>query len=269
MGGSRQLTLAGAVPEGGVPDSHLEASGVQAVFPQASGNGVRQHGHTVLDFHTGGEVFREGGAVAHGFDRLRVIAGTDGFPVQAVGVLIQLCAQLAHQGLRHLRPAGGQLPDGVYAVLMQQLPGGTAHIQQIAHRQGPDDALPVFPGDHRGGVRLLVVAAQLGKDLVEADAHGEGQPQFFLNAPPKRVRQCPGVAAEQMEGVGDIQPALVDAEGLHQVGVFVIDGVDFFGIYPVQIVMGRQQHQVRAFFLSLPDGFGRLNAKPFGGLVLG
>ena len=52
------------------------------------------------------------------------------------------------------------------------------------------------------------------------------------------VCQGLGITAEEVEGMGDVQPALIDAEGLHQVRVLLVDGVDLFGDLPVQFVVG-------------------------------
>ena len=162
---------------------------------------------------------------------------------------------------------GGQIPDGFHAVLGQQFPGRAPYEQQVSHRQGPDDLLPVFPGNDSGGIRLFIVAAQLGKYLVKAHPYGQGKAQFLPNPVAQGVRQSRGVAAEEVQGAGDIQPALVDAEGLHQVGVLLVDGVDLLGDLPVQGVMGRQQHQARALPPGLPDGLRRLDAVFLGGFI--
>ena len=135
------------------------------------------------------------------------------------------------------------------------------------HRQGPDDRPPVFPGNNGGGVRLFIVTAQLCKDLVEADTYGQGQPQLPFHPLPDGIRQCLGVPAEQVEGVGHVQPAFVDAEGLRQIGIFVINGIDLVGIFPIQLVMGGKQHQIGAFLLGLPDGLGGFDSALLGRLV--
>ena len=72
-----------------------------------------------------------------------------------------------------------------------------------------------------------------------------------------------------MEAAGHIQPALVNAEGLYQVGVFVVQGVDPVGVLPVEGVMRGQQHQTGTLLPGLPDGLRRLDAAAFGRLVLG
>ena len=152
---------------------------------------------------------------------------------------------------------------------MEQLLGGTADVQHGPHRQRPEELTPVLPGDDCGGVRFFIIAAQLGKDLVETDPHGERQPQLPLDPLPQLIRHGPGISAQKVEGMGDVQPTLVDAEGLHQVGIGVVDGVDPPGVLVVEIVVGRQQHQIRALFLGLPDGLRRLDAELFGRFVFG
>ena len=68
--------------------------------------------------------------------------------------------------------------------------------------------------------------------------------------------------------MGHVQPALVDAEGLYQVGVLVVNGVDLPRVLPVEPVVGRQEQQLRALLPRLPDGLRRLDAEALGGVVL-
>lgn len=147
--------------------------------------------------------------------------------------------------------------------------GGAAHEQQVPHRQGPHDVPPVLPRNNGGGVGLFVVAAQLGEHLVEGHAHGDGEPHLLPQAGADVIRQLSGVVAEQVQAAGDVQPALIDAEGLHQVGILPVDGVDTAGVLGVQSVVGRQQDQVRTLLLGLPHRLRRLDAPALGGLVLG
>ena len=69
--------------------------------------------------------------------------------------------------------------------------------------------------------------------------------------------------------MGHVQPALVNAEGLHQVGVLVVDLVDLPGVLVVQAVVRRQEHQAGALLFGLPDSLRRLDAIFFRGLVFG
>ena len=194
---------------------------------------------------------------------------TDGTVLLSVGVVVQLCAVLAHQGLQRFTGKCRQLADGLHAVLPQQLLGGASHPQQVAHRQRPDDALPVVPVDDGGGVGLFVVAAQLGEDLVEADAHGDGQPQLLPQTLAQLVGDGFAVAAEQVHAAGNVQPAFVDAEGLHQISVLAVDGVDLLAVLPVQAVVGRQGNEVGRLLSGLPDGLRRFHTQLLGGLVFG
>lgn len=68
--------------------------------------------------------------------------------------------------------------------------------------------------------------------------------------------------------MGNVQPAFVDAERLHQIGVLIIDCVDPPGVFVISLMVGRQQNQVRAFLPGLPDRFRRLNAVFFCRVIL-
>ena len=72
-----------------------------------------------------------------------------------------------------------------------------------------------------------------------------------------------------MKGAGDVQPALVDAKGLHQVGVLLVKGIYFTGKILVQPVVGGEEDQAGALFLGLPDGLRRLYLEDLGRLVFG
>ena len=269
MGGGREPHLPGHGAELGVSQGHGYAAAVQSLLPQPHGHAIGQHRQTTLYLLPAGEVFGEGGAVSHGFHRLLLARRADGAAVQPVGVLMELKPQLAQQRLQHLGGAGRQLTDGLHTVLVQHPSGGPAHEQQVPHRQGPDDILPVFPADDGGGIGLFIVTAQLGEHLVEGHAHRDGQPQLLPQPPTQSIGNGLGVAAEEVHTAGDVQPALVDAEGLYQIGILLIDGVDPPGVLPVQAVVGRQQYQTGTLLFGLPDGLRRLDAQPLGRLVLG
>ena len=68
---------------------------------------------------------------------------------------------------------------------------------------------------------------------------------------------------------GNVQPALIDTEGLHQIRILAVNFIDDPGEFPVQSVVGRQQDQLRALLPCLPDGLRRLYPKGLGGLVFG
>ena len=151
---------------------------------------------------------------------------------------------------------------------MQQLRGGAAHEQHAFHRQGKEDVPVVVAGDHRGRVRFFVVAAQLGKDLVEGHAHRDGQAQFLPNAAAQLVSDVLA-RAEEVLAAGHVQPALVDAEGLDLVGILGVDGVDAAAVLAVEVSGRADEGEVRAFFERLIDGFGRLDPVLFRLFVFG
>ena len=163
----------------------------------------------------------------------------------------------------------GQISDGVDAQGLE-LPGEFApHIEQIAHRHGPDQGGHGFRGKTGGGVGLLVVAAQLGKHLAEGHPHRHRDAQLRPDPGPDLVRRGFGIHPQQMEGAGQIQIALVDAGGLHQVGVVQKDLIHGPGDPGVGVPVGGDQHQSRAFAPGLPDGLCGLNPFHLGQLILG
>ncbi|SCI76607.1 Uncharacterised protein [uncultured Flavonifractor sp.] len=185
------------------------------------------------------------------------------------GVAVESGALLAQNGHQSLGVEPGQVPDGLDAVAPEHLGRRAAHKEQVGHWQGPEKLAEVFPGNHRGGVRLFVVAAHLGKDLVEGHPHRHGQSGLRLHRLPDAVGNGFPIPAPQVHGASDVQPALVDGEGFHQVGKPVIDGVDNAGVLPVLVPVGREEHQVGALLPGLPDGLGGFHAHGLGWLVLG
>ena len=84
---------------------------------------------------------------------------------------MELKTRLAKKRFQHVRGTLSQLSDSGDAVLPQHALRGFSHKEEVAHRQGKDNFLPVVPADDRGGIRLFIVAAQLGKYLVKRDPH--------------------------------------------------------------------------------------------------
>ena len=189
--------------------------------------------------------------------------------LQTGGVLVELPALLAQQLLQTLPAEGGQVADGVDAVLVQYPGRRPAHEEKVGHRQRPHLFRHVCPGEDGGCVWLFHVAAQLGKNLVERDTHTDGETSLFLHGAPDLVGDGPAVPTEEVHGAGNVQPALVDAKGLHQIGVPLIDGVDPLGPQPVLVVVGGEEDEIGAFPPGLPDGLRRLDLEFLGRLVLG
>ena len=65
----------------------------------------------------------------------------------------------------------------------------------------------------------------------------------------------------------DVQPALVDAEGFHQIGVLLIELVYLAGELPVLVVVGGKENQPGTLFPGLPDGLRGLDTEGLGRLV--
>ena len=132
------------------------------------------------------------------------------------------------------------------------------HKQQRLCRQLPDHGLHLFPAKDRDGIGLFVVAAQLGKHLVIGNSNGHRQAQLFLHRPANLVGNLlPG--PKQPFAAVDIQPAFVQAEGLHLVGKPGVDLLGLLGIQGISLSMGLHQLKLRTLPLGLPNGFRRLD----------
>ena len=85
------------------------------------------------------------------------------------------------------------------------------------------------------------------------------QAQLLLHRPADLLGNLLPVAKEPLAAV-DVQPALVQAEGLHLVGEAVVDFLGHAGILQVPLPVGRHQLQTWALAHGLPDGLRRLDA---------
>ena len=187
--------------------------------------------------------------------------------LQSSGVVVELPSLLAQQADQPLTAEGRQIADGAYAIFLEHLVGRTADKQEVRDRKGPDLGRYVRPGDDRGGVGFFHVAAQLGKDLVEGDAHRDGEALLPADHRPELVCNIPCVTAEEVHGAGDVQPALVDAEGLYQIGIALINGVDPSGDPAVLLMVGGKENEAGTLFPGLPDGLRRFDLEAFGRFV--
>ena len=132
-------------------------------------------------------------------------------------------------------------------------------------RQRPDFFLIVLRGDQGGGVRLVQIAAQLGKHLVEAYAHGNGDAQLLAGAAAQLG--CNLHARARM--IAYIQPAFIQAEGFYLAGILGVHGAHAARIVYVFFAVRRQQNQAGALFKRAADGFARAHAALLGRVALG
>ena len=195
------------------------------------------------------------------------VRGTHGRILLPSGVGAQLRPQLAQRCAQVLVLRRGQLPDVPDAQPCQCVLCRAPHVKQRVYGQRPHDTPEIFRVDDRHSVRLFIIRPQLGKYLVEADAHRDGEAGLGLHGPADGVGHAGGRAAEQPPGLRHVQPAFVDSERLYTVCITGIDGVDGTAHLPVLPVVRGQQLQAGALAQRAPDGFGRLDAVPLCGLV--
>ena len=268
MGGPLQPPLPGDDPQGGILDGELDGTALDALAAHAPRHLVGQRADAHARVLPARQIPPEGHAVAHGFHGAGVIDRGHGALVQPVGVFPELLSQLAQTGPQRLFVCKGDLPDGADAHPCQRQLDPAPHEQQGVGRLWPDQIGHILPSDDSGGVGLFMVGAQLGKDLVEGHPHRDGQPRFLPHLPAQTVGDGLPVA-EERAAPRHVQPAFVDAEGLHLLGIALIDGVDHLRPAGIVLVMRRHQHQLGAFCLGFADGLRCLHAEALGQLVFG
>ena len=246
----------------------MDGAAHAALLPEPGGDAVAQGVQRDFNVVVALQVPRGGGAVADGLDRRDGIIGGDPGAVLPVGKLPEHHADLAQERVEKLQAGLRKLADGVYPVPAQLAGGGRTDVEQVGDRQRPHHGAVILPCDEGGGVGLLIVAAQLGEDLVEGYPHRSGKAQLPPNPGADVVRD--GLARSEEPGAAaHVQPALVQPEGLHAVGIGDIDVPDRRGELQVAVVAGRDDHEVPAPLAGLPDGLPGLHAAPLGLLGLG
>ena len=146
------------------------------------------------------------------------MGGEDGAFIQPPGLIPELAAGFPQHALDGLPASGRQIPDGAHAQPFELCRGSLAHEEQRAHRERIEDLPKVLPGEHGGGIRLAVIAAQLGERAVERHAHRDRQPYLHAHAAAQLVRDLLP-RAEQMCRSGYIQKGFINTERVNQIGI--------------------------------------------------
>ena len=247
----------------------LHAAAVKTVVAKTHSYRICKKGDAGAHCVPRGKIVAVGGAVADRFDGFRFIPTAHRGVFLTRCVFVKLQPQFAEKFFQRFCGEGSQFTDGIDTVSVQNLGGSAAYKKKIADGKGIDDLFPVFAGNKGGSIGLFVVAAQFGKDFVERNTHRKSEAQFSAYPVSDLICHLDGISAEKMAAARNIQPAFVNAKGLHKVGILGVDGVDFLGVNMVEVVVGRKKHQIGALLFGLPDGFCRGYAALFGELVFG
>ena len=261
-----RLPLEGIQAE--IPQADLHRTAEEAPFPQTGGHALAQHPVHGGDILQAGQIPGRGHGIAHALHRALLPRPGHGGQVIAVGKPVEHGAHLAEPALQVFRRSLRQLADGLHPVVPELPPGGGTHVQQIRHRQGPD-LFPHLPaGEDRHRIRLFVIRAQLGENLIVAHSHGDRHPQLRLDPAAQLMGQ--GFPSLPLAfGTGNIQPAFVQAEGFHPVRILPVDLPGQAGEAHILVIMGMDDHQIRALLPGLPQGLPCFYPEPLGQLILG
>ena len=143
--------------------------------------------------------------------------------IKSIGEDPQFLAVDSEQSDKHLTICFGQISDGVDPVAPQSFCGGSSNIEKFRRWQGPDLLLEGRFRDFCYGIRFLHIGSQLGENLIEADPDRYGKPYFFLYCLSDLVGYLGRCLMCQKGRAGELDPTLIDAEGLHFRGIPQID----------------------------------------------
>ena len=263
-----QLTLARKAVELAVADidPHHHAAHSDLSQPQRHALGEQiEHDPHVLVVQ---KIARRGAAVPHRFDRLHMVARPYRRRVKPQCKGLEREPHLPEPTRKPVFIALGKLSDGIDANAPQLGGRRRSDIEQILHRQRIDDLTVVIGHDACDSVRLFVIRAQLCGDLVVCHANADRDPQLKLHALADLLRNLHR-RAEQLPAPRNIQPRLIQAERLDEVGV----GIEYLPQHDADPhifgVIRRHDDKLRAGLFRLPYCLPRLHAALLGRIARG
>ena len=144
---------------------------------------------------------------------------------------------------------------------------GSAYVEQFRSIQWPDPFFEVMFSDLSDRIGLLHVRAQFGKDLVERYADTDCESKLILCCLADILGYLHTRAIDT--ATGHVEPALVHAEGFHEVGIALVDVMGKFRVFQVLIVLGRYDNQSWAKSPSLPIYHASFHSSLFRQIRLG
>ena len=107
--------------------------------------------------------------MTYGFDILSSVVGENRLIVQAVGISVQVVAMNTKDISQQQPVRMSQISNSAYAQTIQLGCSGPPNHEHLRDRHRPQQPLEILTRNNRSGIRLLIVAAHLGKYLVEGD----------------------------------------------------------------------------------------------------
>ena len=218
-----QFSLVFPMREGVVADADADPCGSQLILPELQPNFLRKLHENMAHFIFREQVIRAGNAVTNAFDGRIIVAGHHAGLIKSIGEDPQFLAVDSEQSDKHLTICFGQISDGVDPVAPQPFCGGSSNTEKFRRWQGPDLLLEGRFRDFCYGIRFLHIGSQLGENLIEADPDRYGKPYFFLYCLSDLVGYLGRCLMCQKGRAGELDPTLIDAEGLHFRGIPQID----------------------------------------------
>ena len=176
---------------------------------------------------------------------------------RAVADAVAALAEVAGEpGFGH----GGQLADGVHALVVEARGGLGADAHQLAHGQGSQEVGLLAGRDNDQAVGFLQVRRDLGHGLAGAEAHGDGEAGLGGNALLNIDGDGNGRAVGG--GLGDIEVGLVQGHGLDHLGNVAEDVHHQAGHLAVAVEAGPDDDAIGTLAHGGGHGHRRVHAKP-------
>ena len=258
--------VAGQVARAAHADGHRGRA--EARLAQPLCHGLGQEVDERLRVGRAHDVVRRGQAVAEALHRAvhlvsGLVVGLHRRRILAPRERAQHKPDLAQAAAQQLGRGARQLADAVDPRRVQLGARGGADVQELAHRSFPHPASVVLRRDERDGVGFAEVAAELREYLVPRHADGHRAAQLGLDAAADLGGRARRVTAQKRQRAGEVEPRLIEAERLHEVGVLVVDAPRHGRVRLVHLVAWRHHHEPRALRARLPQRLARLDARRF------
>ncbi len=120
--------------------------------------------------------------------------------------------------------------------------------------------------DHDKSSIFIEIGCELGKDLVEGNAHRYFQAVFFEDFVLDLFCEMDPVCEQGLAGA-QIEPRFIEPERFHTVSIFAVDVFDFFGVIRIGVIIGMDDEKSGTFGVRFAQGFAGLDAAGSGQIV--
>ena len=249
-------------------DIHFDSKSFHVFFSKSGSNFRRKTHDGFFDVIFTLEIAAESYIVTDGFGLCPVLIQKHRRLIETVSIVVDLATVLPQKISDHGSVAAGKISNGTDAAFAQFAGRSRTDEEQFTDVQRPEKVFVILTGNNRRRVRLFVLAAHLGEDLVKRNACRKGKSVSFADTLSDLIGDLLATTKKLLTG-SNIQPAFVHAKRLNLIGILQIDLVDQLAVMSIFVMMWRDCLQTGTFFLRLPNGLRGNDTVGFGNLVFG